>query len=384
MPQLPKSVIERMKSQPGAQGHPDANLLAAFTEQALTGRERDYVLAHLAACAECRATVSLAQPEIEAEQTVVSVPWYQRPQIFAWSAAVATLVVGAALLVNYGDRRQPAPARQVVTSDSATVAAKQKGELAQQANPQDVGATVEQKATAKPYTKNAQNAVVAPSQKLKVANDEIAKKDIGHPLMNAPAAAKPEAKRGIAAGDEKAAAGLHEQAVAAPPPPQATSAANAALAREQPSSTTESVAVQSEARAAQPAAGVVGGVVSRPSKTKAAELAKVSTVTRWSISDAGQLQRSSDSGLTWQPVAVAGGGSFRAVAVVGTDVWAGGAGAILYHTSDDGATWTRQQLPETTATITSISFSDTIRGTARTADGASFATSDAGAHWARQ
>jgi hypothetical protein len=40
--------------------HPDANLLAAFTENRLGGREREDLLAHLAGCADCRQIVALS------------------------------------------------------------------------------------------------------------------------------------------------------------------------------------------------------------------------------------------------------------------------------------------------------------------------------------
>src|SRR5262245_58372710 len=39
--------------------HPDEETLALFTQGALAGPERDAAVAHLAACPECRQTVSL-------------------------------------------------------------------------------------------------------------------------------------------------------------------------------------------------------------------------------------------------------------------------------------------------------------------------------------
>ena len=41
--------------------HPDAESLNAFVEQALTGTEREQVLAHMATCGRCRQVVYLAQ-----------------------------------------------------------------------------------------------------------------------------------------------------------------------------------------------------------------------------------------------------------------------------------------------------------------------------------
>src|SRR5579884_1072363 len=40
--------------------HPDANLLSAFAENALTAREREQVLSHLGACSECRESFAIA------------------------------------------------------------------------------------------------------------------------------------------------------------------------------------------------------------------------------------------------------------------------------------------------------------------------------------
>src|SRR5208337_3732790 len=75
MPELPKIVLERLKrksvgNQHNRQStienrqspHPDANLVAAFVEKALTERGRTQVLNHLAQCAECREVVTLTLP----------------------------------------------------------------------------------------------------------------------------------------------------------------------------------------------------------------------------------------------------------------------------------------------------------------------------------
>lgn len=54
----------------GASGHhPDADQLSAFMEQALPAHERERVLAHLAICPDCRETVALSLPHLEAPPT---------------------------------------------------------------------------------------------------------------------------------------------------------------------------------------------------------------------------------------------------------------------------------------------------------------------------
>lgn len=103
MTELPKIVRERLQAAGGGGPHPDADLLAAFAEHSLAGRERESVLQHLAVCSGCREVVALAQPETE-EGSVARVPpmaakpgwmsWYR----LTWAALAACLVVGAAVV----------------------------------------------------------------------------------------------------------------------------------------------------------------------------------------------------------------------------------------------------------------------------------------------
>ncbi len=69
MTDVPKIVQLRLRAigsgQPEGPSHPDADVLAAFAEQALSQAERDSVLGHLALCADCREAVVLALPATE-------------------------------------------------------------------------------------------------------------------------------------------------------------------------------------------------------------------------------------------------------------------------------------------------------------------------------
>jgi hypothetical protein len=146
---------------------------------------------------------------------------------------------------------------------------------------------------------------------------------------------------------------------------------------------------------------------------------------QWSISPAGVLQRSFDGGNTWENVNpalnTASSGSragmaiavradpatsdqgkqnqdakaarnptpaFRAVAATGSDVWAGGVGSILYHTSDAGNLWTRVTLSAggvvPTGDIISIRFTDPQHGELSTSTGELWSTSDNGQTWKKQ
>jgi hypothetical protein len=144
-------------------------------------------------------------------------------------------------------------------------------------------------------------------------------------------------------------------------------------------------------------------------------------IPRWSISADGGLQRSFDDGKTWLDVNVnselvsgrskaasnAGNPSeqdslmkkkvqaqpspslvFRAVSAQGAEVWAGGSAAILYHSADYGAHWTRV-LPFSSGAalsgdITSIEFSDPQHGRIITSAGEVWITADDGQSWRRQ
>ena len=61
MPEFPEFVRQRLEQAAGG-NHPDANLLAAFAENALSQAERLHVLEHLGACAMCRDVAALASP----------------------------------------------------------------------------------------------------------------------------------------------------------------------------------------------------------------------------------------------------------------------------------------------------------------------------------
>src|SRR5271169_2083219 len=70
MTEVPKIVPDRLRTaqlkralaEPtGPQrAHPDADVLTAFAEQALSATERDGVLEHLACCGDCRELIALA------------------------------------------------------------------------------------------------------------------------------------------------------------------------------------------------------------------------------------------------------------------------------------------------------------------------------------
>ena len=142
---------------------------------------------------------------------------------------------------------------------------------------------------------------------------------------------------------------------------------------------------------------------------------------RWAINAAGALERSFDQGNTWQPVDVtanlasapastslevlprtsrakkdtgkalkrdASTPAFRAVAAVGSDVWAGGSAGALYHSLNGGNQWIRVFPASPGATLTGdiirLEFPDSQHGKISTSTSEVWITSDDGQSWQKQ
>lgn len=119
------------------------------------------------------------------------------------------------------------------------------------------------------------------------------------------------------------------------------------------------------------------------------------SATHWTISPAGRLLRmtggspgpwmmSSKPETTppaqWTEASVGRGVVFRAVAVVGANVWAGGSGKQFFYSRDDGIHWKRVT-GRWQGDVTSIRFSDPRHGEMGTSAGERWVTVDGGEHW---
>lgn len=137
MQDIPKIVRARLqRPKPAtAEPHPDADLLTAFAEQALAGRERDSVVDHLAHCGDCREIVALALPATEAVALATShgaarIGWFSWPALRWGLMAAGILTVTSVGVLQFKQRHQNnkdlvatglLPRDQVAASSSATV-----------------------------------------------------------------------------------------------------------------------------------------------------------------------------------------------------------------------------------------------------------------------
>jgi len=113
-----------------------------------------------------------------------------------------------------------------------------------------------------------------------------------------------------------------------------------------------------------------------------------STLSGWLVGDGGLVRSTTDGGLVWKdppkrlPHDVRDAFDFRAVAKQGPQAWiAGDPGSVVWHTPDNGHTWTRQ-LTGQTVPIHSLQFADESRGWAVGALGMILRTEDGGNTWA--
>ena len=450
MHRLPKIVLERLKRKPIANQrnrqsgienrqfpHPDANLLSAFVEKTLTESERTEVLTHLAQCGECRELVALTLPaKVEVAQ-LEPLParrgWSAWPTL-RWGVLAAALGAVALVVVlhPYPSRRpetlskgtrptlmasasqaarqsppelpaQPSPKAAVAKAGAESrESPRETAKLEKGAGPpgrqiaaHPVGAETKQRVTLMAAARAPAAAEIENTPTVSRTH-EISKSlrptSVGA-MPSAPPPAQPALKLSVAPeGTSKAAVGAELQAGATAVP-----------------AATESVAVSTGLKA-----GLLGGV-SAPSSAPSAPLAAVpmrakshpavatgmafraeaeSAVAQpaplWTIAPSGKVQRSNDGEKTWEEVHVDDRVTFRVIHAMGREVWAGGSGGALYHSSDGGAIWTRVNLSSggspTAETIVLIisALHDPQHVTVMTASGEQWTTEDGGQHWKRE
>ena len=401
MIELPQSVRNRLAATAAsdAGAHPDAELLAAFREQSLTEGERRRVVTHLAQCGLCREVVALALPPLSSAAPAPVATrrgWFAVPQMFRWGTALAALVVvSAALWLHRSEPNWLTWNRQFAKIASQSAASAAPAESAPASVPAPPAAAPHNPHIAKlaPRPEPGRTELAAPvrsSAGLDAAANRIESNDafraagVPPPPPSPPAAAVGAAvgrpamatvgppNAAYAPGGDRALPNEGSAKYAAAQPSRADAMARKRVTEQSAmAAMTQREAVRAEERA--PA-----------SKGIAAKASPASFF--WSISPEGKLLRSSDQ-LDWQTVEAAAGVSFRSVAHLGLNLWAGGSGGALYHSSDGGSTWQRvpvgaPQQPVQDA-ITRLSFANPLAGTVTTSRGEQWSTADGGRTWSQ-
>ena len=334
---IPKIVEQQLHAMATVEDHPDPNLLGAFVEKSLSQRERVRVLDHLSRCTNCREIVSLTatQPGIAGAVSVAParVGWLSWP-VLRWGAAVAcVVVVGAAVTL-----RQQHKSRQI----EATIA-EQKAEPEKQ--------------------------ISAPSSPPAKAAEETG-------------AAKPTVIRQMT----RTAAPAGNHAATAPSPVEIANAGAGYRPAEVPGR-----AKAAESQDAQSSKGIAGAGNTVPAEGSSAPvvpLVSTNLPPRWTLSSDGTLQRSRDSGRSWQTIQVADNTVFRALAANGLEIWVGGTAGALFHSSDAGQHWTQVRPAVDSEAladdIIGVEFADTLNGKVTTSVQETWITADAGQTWQKQ
>ena len=335
---------ELARSQHG-EPHPDSDVLTALSEGALLQGERQQVLAHLSACADCRELLSiaataaldsaddlkpflLARPSLPPQRTWL--PWA--------SIAAGLLVVCTAVLVYQQkvafQKNTAVATREAVQPPSPTIQQSPPSPLPEK--PQALGKTANSQGSS-------QLQAQLPSQNMTVAktNPEAQIEAARNSDFNQQNSYKTSAEAG-----EIATPGA--TALKAAPARSVSAFSSAATAR--------SLSNASIAPAARP---------------------------HWRINGLGQPERSFGDG-DWQAVLPHEPSRMRVVSVFDSEVWIGGDHSRLYHSSDNGSTWNPVALPDKDGrehSIAHIHFQTAQSCTVESDDGTVWTTSDGGSSW---
>jgi hypothetical protein len=450
IPKIVQARLQRA-SRASGEIHPDADLLTAFAEQSLGESEREHVIEHLARCGDCRDVVVLALPASESVAVSARAAWSTSAWLtwpaLRWGVVAAGLVLVTSVgLQQYKQHSSEnvavvtMPARQEEKTNASQSAPTPDQAPAEQAigrGDQEIANSVrrhtraqgEKTADQPSASLNASFAAPQSTNSAKSASAGIGSGTgggigggVSHPLgvgsgsvkastqnPNAQLPAAPagqvvvpstssvvevQAESAQIVGQDHAEKQLAQNQVEPPLQKQRLSNLDVVKAK-------DSVAPQAESSvgpaAAIPNLSLQNGLRAFP---------------RWAITSSGTLQRSFDAGRTWEDVTPSQTESgaelkpeygdkkirkkeqlnpavvFRAVAALGSEIWAGGSSAMLYHSFDSGSHWIRVMPIEANASLTgdivSMDFSDPQHGEIATSAGELWMTSDDGQTWHKQ
>ncbi len=376
MNRIPKSAYDALASQRSAEEHPSADLLNGYIEQSLSAAEKDGVALHLAACEDCREVVFLASAAAEKQPAATIADPARGWHGWRWAVpAVAVLALASSILI--GRRQAVAPLRSAATQTTADKASALSSQaVASQATPESKSLALASSPAVDAKLKPPERARATVTKSTETsARDQAAagtstegsrKEREALALLTKPAT--PPSPRSVAhhAGAPSAAS-----AAAASPNELQT-----AFAQQPPSSQAFHALGGSSFQSMNNAAA--------PPGLSGASRHSVTVRSRWRITDEGHLERSQIAD-TWTRVLSDQPVWFRVVALVGTDVWAGGNNGVLFHSVDGGEHWTQVVLSadghSETGAVVSIHFDTVSQGSVSTETGSTWTTLNRGQSW---
>jgi Putative zinc-finger len=395
MTEVPKIVYDRLRAAVPERAHPDADLLSAFAEQALSATERDGVLQHLALCGDCREVVALALPAADLAPPQAADEDGIRTTVlregsrashklsFAWPSlrwaalAAGVAVAAAVLLVHPGKLNQATlpsvnpqvattapPASGPQTASSSVPSSAPSSPIA--SSPTDQRAVSAKTDEAQPKSelrlskKLKAGQVVTPSARAEsgmlladnMMDSRQTPKRSAAPSASAPAFGY-DARSSRAATETVEVSGAAAAATIEPSAENVLTARNNAPRNDAPAIEKAKPAPQemetnnnNEEQKAQAAAVPGPARVQARNVMSAAKLASPASPTQarnviWAIT-AGVLQRSLDSGQSWQD-ALHADHPLLCYSSHDEDVWTGGQAGILFHSANSGVTWVQLQ-----------------------------------------
>ena len=451
MTDLPKIVRERMRTAV-AGDHPDPDLLTAFAEQSLPERERTPLLQHLSRCADCRDVLALAASAggavaTQTKDTAVArkASWLTFPML-RWGALAACLVIVSTavflrrdLKTTYvtKDERQEAPmpaaaatvesahADNAIANGPTETKTKPLADVQVPAAASSYVAAAPKASREKPLTasipaprQTVAGSLARPAAPAASGASPVLAKDLrddrqidgargafafgvgngSSSTLPAPAPVPPAPTNKNVPAPHLAANAQNYTTQTTEPLAQMVDAVNADSDKSEkkveiPGRAKTAAAPASAALAVAPSdelelqKGIAPALEASRARKELARSVRPESL-RWNISSDGQLQRSADSGKSWQPVTIAEGATFRALTFNGPDIWVGGAAGSLYHSSDAGGHWIQVKPVANNISlsgdIAAIAFTDPQHGKITTTNGQTWSTSDGGQSWMQQ
>lgn len=357
MEEIPKIVSQRLRAAVRDEIHPDPDLIAAFVERSLGKHERVQVLEHLSRCVDCRQVVSLsaAQPGIAGAVSVVPTKtgWLSWP-VLRWGAALACVVVVGAAVTLHHKQEAPQVASTPTGTDSAAEARRPDSAL---------------------FSKKATSLELPDRQ----AKTTLLAKQAPNGTSATSTSAFAETVNRREARSASRAAGNH--VVPAPGPVEMADAGTGSpLAEDVPGRAKSALPASQDVQMNGSAAALGGNA-----DVAITPLVSTNLPPRWTLSSDGTLQRSRDSGRTWQTISVSSKTIFRALAANGLDIWVGGLAGALFHSSDAGQHWTQVRPAADGGALTDdiigVEFTDLLHGKLTTSSAETWMTADAGQTW---